>query len=273
MACKKLSIFTQVLLAILMMSLYVVALEQLSFFVNDEAGVISASFEQKIIDTLKSLRAGTSVEMVVATVNNLGGVPIEEYSLRLAHDTLGVEGKDNGALILLAVEERQYRIEIGYGLEPAVSAAAAGRIGRNVMEPYFKAGNYEEGLLHGVVALRAIIDNSSSLETQALQSTSPKSSVRATLIFLLIITFAFLLISYYFHLKEKRFNHKQSGFRKQSKNADADFAAAAAAAYLFTGRRRGGGPLGPGGGSGGGVGGFGGFGGGGFGGGGFSGRF
>jgi uncharacterized protein len=257
--------------AILMLAQPILALDQLSGFVNDEAGVISSEYRQLLNDELYSLKLNTSVEMAVATVKSLGGVPIEEYSLELAHKTLGEKGKDNGILLFLAVDDREYRIEVGYGLEPVLNAALLGRIGRNVIEPSFKQGNYEKGFLDGVKVISAILRNDTSAETQGTGSREDLGIENAQplivmgimlLIFIIIMTAS--IISAYKQAKKK--------MKKDGKHNDNDFLAAIILASIF-GRGGRGGSGGLGGFGGGSSGGFGGFGGGSFGGGGFSGKF
>jgi uncharacterized protein len=253
----------------------VFALDKLSDFVNDEAGVISPQYAFLIEKELSFLKSNTSVEMAVATVNTTGGIPIEEYSLSLAHQVLGEKGKDNGVLIFLAVADRQYRIEVGYGLEPVLNAALLGRIGRGLMEPQFKDENYEEGLLEGVRAISSILRNDSSSETEAgsqedFMSMATPFLVQAILKFMPLIIFIILLIIAFSMLSREGKGKKE---KKKSDSKMGDFAAAWIIADMF-GRRGGGGSGGFGGGGfgGGGFGG-GGFGGGSFGGGGFSGKF
>ena len=262
--------------SILILSQPILALDKLTGFVNDEAGVISQANVQLLNDELYNLKLNTSVEMAIATVNSLNGTPIEEYSLNLAHQTLGEKGKDNGVLILLAVEDRAYRIEVGYGLEPVLNAALLGRIGRNIMEPSFAKGDYEQGLIDGTDAIIAILMNDTSAETEASLQPSTISQIPFTLIFfVIIILFSVLpLIIRSWALKRKENIGKTVDSKNGSKKKDGfgDFLAAMVIANMF-GRGRGG-SGGLGGGSGGfGGGGFGGFGGGSFGGGGFSGKF
>jgi uncharacterized protein len=218
------------------------------------------------------LKLNTSVEMAVATVTSLNGTPIEEYSLNLAHKTLGEKGKDNGVLILLAVDDRAYRIEVGYGLEPVLNAALLGRIGRNIIEPSFKQGNYEQGILDGVRVISAILRNDTSFETQGTgqgnglsQQLVPPLIIIGVMFLIFILPIALSLIAAYKQAKKKM---KKDG--KDDKHKDHDFLAAMILASMF-GRGGGGGSGGSGGFGGGG--GFGGFGGGSFGGGGFSGKF
>ncbi len=231
------------------------ALEEVKTYVHDEANVISQRYEDYLFYELELLRQNTSVEMVVVTVNTLNGVPIEEYSLNLAHEHIGDEEKDNGILILLAVDDQEYRIEVGYGLEGVINAPLAGRIGREIMQPHFQTANYEQGLLDGVIGIKYIIENDDSWETTGGVLAEPKN-YRLVLILSLIGLWLFLSLM---------------GFlasRKSRPSNESYFNAAAFAVWLMNNKGgRGGGGFG-----GGGFGG-GGFGGGGFGGGGFSGKF
>jgi len=249
---KKYLIPVFVLILILVLG-SVFALDKLTSYVNDEANVISPEYEQRIYNELEELDKNTSIEVAVATVTSLNGVPIEEYSLNLAHNTLGEKGKDNGLLILLAVEDREYRIEVGYGLEPLITDSRAGRVGRDIMAPYFKAGNYEEGLLQGVITIKKILTN----QTEFTNDSSNKYENTAIIVFIVLMIVFFAVII------------AVSLIKNQKVQTDKDFKAVENAGLLF----------GPGifGGVGrggfGGSGGFGGFGGGGFGGGGASGGF
>jgi uncharacterized protein len=236
------------------------ALDKLTGFVNDEANVISPEYEAYLNQVLLELKENTSVEFAIATVRTLDGVPIEDVSLALAHNVLGDKSKDNGVLILLAVEDREYRIEVGYGLEPVIPASLAGRIGRNYMQPHFAENNFEEGLLQGAIAIISVIHGDESLETQAEEK---KVAYNATLIFIFIILIMFIVFS-----AVSAYHDNKNYPKEVAKNSrhDKDFEAAALASILFGRRGRGGGGFS-------GGGGFGGFGGGGFGGGGFSGKF
>ncbi len=242
------------------------ALDELTGFVNDEANVISPAYEQNLNQILYDLKLNTSVEMAVATVSTTGDVPLEEYSIELAHNVLGEKGKDNGLLILLTVDDRAYRIEVGYGLEPILPDALAGRIGNEVMTPRFKEGNYEQGLLDGVMVISSILKGDESWETQGAGKPAADSGAKIRLgfwgFFILILIIGNIIAGYK-HAKKKTKGKLKKGGRPDT----GDFLAAWFIASMFGRGGRGGGGFG------GGMGGFGGFGGGGFGGGGFSGRF
>jgi uncharacterized protein len=263
---KKEGVLALVILAvfILILSVNAFALEKLYGYVNDEAGVFSPQGKALLEQEIAHLRENSSVEMAVATVKSMNGTPIEEYSLNLAHKVLGDRQKDNGILVLLAVDDGEYRIEVGYGLEPVISAALAGRIGREIMAPEFRDGNYEQGLIDGTEALIKVINKDDSWETQAL--VSGYIDIKPFIPFIIII-FIFFIVTI---IRIKSYAKSNTNEPKQGKSkSDPDFLAAAVIASMFG---RGGGGGGFGGGFSGGSS-FGGFGGGGFGGGGFSGKF
>jgi len=123
-------------------------------YVEDEAGIIDPASKTKLLGYLQELEQKTGCQILVLTVKTTGGVPIEEFSLAVAEKwKLGQKGKDNGAIILVAVDDRAYRFEIGRGLEGPLPDAFVGRVGREVFIPYFRQGKYGEGLFRGVVAI------------------------------------------------------------------------------------------------------------------------
>jgi uncharacterized protein len=128
-------------------------------YVNDFADLYSESFERRLEEELKSLEASTSAEIAVVTVTDLQDTPIEDFAVRLFENwKIGKKGKDNGVLVLIAKNEREARIEVGYGLEGVITDARAGRIIRDGMTPSFKEGNYEEGTEEAVTVLTKYIN-------------------------------------------------------------------------------------------------------------------
>ena len=121
-----------------------------SGWVNDFAGVISALDREKLNSLISQIEAKTLSEIAVVTVNSMAPYDELEYA-RLLFDNwaIGKKGKDNGVLVLLAVKERAWRIETGYGLERILPDGLCGEIGRNYMVPYFKEGKYSQGLYYG----------------------------------------------------------------------------------------------------------------------------
>lgn len=127
-------------------------------YVTDFAGMFSASFRESLEEELSHFEKETTVEIAVATIENLGDYSIEEYAVRLFEDwKIGKKEKDNGILLLLAKEERKIKIEVGYGLEPVVTDGRAGRIIREKIRPNFKKENYEEGIKLAVAQIEDYI--------------------------------------------------------------------------------------------------------------------
>jgi len=125
--------------------------------VNDFAHVVDATSAARMSDMIRALQAKTGDVIVVATVNTVEPYgDIREYANKLFENGgrgVGVKGKDNGALILLALKERKVWIEVGYGLEPDITDGYAGETSREYMAPQFRAGRYGAGLLAGTERL------------------------------------------------------------------------------------------------------------------------
>lgn len=127
--------------------------------VVDTADILSASTEQTLTTLLAAHEDSTSNQVAVLTVPSLNGEAIEDFSLRVAETWgLGQAGTDNGVLLLVAVADREMRIEVGYGLEGALTDAAAGRIIRNEIAPEFRSGDYDAGVLAGVQGILGTIE-------------------------------------------------------------------------------------------------------------------
>ena len=123
-------------------------------FVNDFAGVLSVQSKQELEAFLADYEAQTTHEITVATIPRLLDETIETYAVRLFEDwKVGKAGKDNGALFVIAVDDRKMRIETGYGIEPMLTDVEAKQIVTNVVPPYFRSNDYDEGVRAGVVAI------------------------------------------------------------------------------------------------------------------------
>ena len=91
---------------------------------------------------------------MVVTVKSLQGEPIEDYGYQLGrHWGLGQKGKDNGALLIVAAEERKVRIEVGYGLEGELTDARSRTIIEGEILPRFREGDFAAGIKAGVAAI------------------------------------------------------------------------------------------------------------------------
>ncbi len=126
----------------------------LSGYVNDNAGLLSSATSTRLKNQLAELDREESTQIVLLTIPSLQGASIEEYAIAIAEKTsIGQKGKDNGALLLIARDEKKIRIEVGYGLENSLTDLRCGRIIRNVIAPHFKRGDYDSGIAAGIEAI------------------------------------------------------------------------------------------------------------------------
>jgi uncharacterized protein len=120
----------------------------------DRANVLDAGTEQRIDGYLTELEQKTTAQIILLTIDSTGGEEMHEYAFRHAEAwELGQKGKDNGALILLAVGDRKSWIEVGYGLEGVLPDIWLGAMQRQYFVPNFKRGDYATGLTQGTLAM------------------------------------------------------------------------------------------------------------------------
>lgn len=123
-------------------------------YVEDKARIIDDVTERKLNGYLQELEQKTGAQMIVLTINTTGDIPIEMYAIELAEKwKLGQKGKDNGALVVIAKDDRAYRIEVGYGLEGILPDSFCGTVGRTYFVPHFRQGRYSEGIFQGVAIM------------------------------------------------------------------------------------------------------------------------
>ncbi len=123
-------------------------------YVNDYANVLTPSTKAELEKQLQLFVASTTNEIAVVTVPSLDGDTIERYALKLFESwKIGKAKQDNGILLLVAVNDRKLRIEVGYGLEGALPDILAKNIIDTVITPSFKNGDYDTGIVQGVTAI------------------------------------------------------------------------------------------------------------------------
>lgn len=145
-------------------------------FVNDFAGTISSSAKAQLEQQLSSFGTQTGIQIAVVTVSTLGDETIEMYAVKLFEEWgIGGEAKDTGVLFLIAPNDRQVRIEVGYGLEGVLTDAQSNGIIQKIIIPAFREGKMEEGIVSGT---QAIIDvTKSEADYSSVPETSPLSSL------------------------------------------------------------------------------------------------
>ncbi|MBW3630800.1 MAG: TPM domain-containing protein, partial [Gemmatimonadetes bacterium] len=129
-------------------------------YVNDFANVIPAEQEQRIQAIIDEVRTKSGGEIVVVTLPSLERRPASEVALQIGREwRIGQKGeagdsaRNTGAVLLVAPTDREWRIETGLGTNAFITAAEAGRIGRELMVPRFQTGDYGNGILLGVAGL------------------------------------------------------------------------------------------------------------------------
>jgi len=126
--------------------------------VVDEAGILSPAARAELDAQLAAHEKATTNQVVVVTLKSLQGDDIADYGYQLGrHWGIGQKGKNNGVLLIVAPNERKLRIEVGYGLEGVLTDAESRIIIERVIKPYFKQGDYDQGIRAGVNAILAAL--------------------------------------------------------------------------------------------------------------------
>jgi uncharacterized protein len=123
----------------------------LSGRVVDDAGILDEGTRAAITQKLAEFEAKTTDQLVVVTLKSLQGTSIEDFGVELGrHWQIGQRDKNNGVLLIVAPNERRVRIEVGYGLEGALTDAVSRLIIENGITPRFRAGDFAGGITRGV---------------------------------------------------------------------------------------------------------------------------
>lgn len=134
--------------------------------VVDGANILSPGAEQKIEQALRNYEQSTSIQVVVVTTPSLQGLTIEDYGVQLGrHWQIGQKDKNNGLLLIVAPNEREVRIEVGYGLEGDMTDALAKEIITSIILPHFRENHMEEGILRGTEAILNVLAGNNITES------------------------------------------------------------------------------------------------------------
>ena len=159
---------------------------------NDYAGILSPATRGQLESVLQTIESTDSTQIVVLTITSLQGDSLEDFSLRVVEKwQIGQQGLDNGALLLVAKDDRKIRIEVGYGLEGELTDMTAGRIIKNVIAPRFKQGNFDQGIIDGVGAIVLTVKGQFNTADAPLKSSSQKPDVGGLLTMMIFFFFFF----------------------------------------------------------------------------------
>ncbi len=125
--------------------------------VVDEAGVLTSGEIDTLTRRIDAFEAASGGQMAVLIIRSLYGDAVEDYALAVAEKwQIGWKGKDNGVLLLLAMDDHRSRLEIGYGLEGVINDARAGDILRD-MAPYMRKGEYANAIDFAIRSVEAFV--------------------------------------------------------------------------------------------------------------------
>ncbi|QBZ88473.1 methanol dehydrogenase [Pseudomonas viciae] len=129
--------------------------------VVDTAQMLDPSVRGQLDGQLKAHEQATGEQVVVVTLADLQGTSIEDFGYQLGrHWGIGQKDKNNGALLIVARDDRKLRIEVGYGLEDRLTDAQSSVIINQVITPAFKTGNFNKGVSDGVAAMLLVLGGS-----------------------------------------------------------------------------------------------------------------
>lgn len=150
-------------------------------YLNDYVGVINSSETNNILSMGKELEDKTGAEAIVVIVDSTSNIPIEDYANKLFRTWgIGNKNKDNGLLILISINDKSWRVEVGRGLEGTIPDALSNKIMESLAIPSFVQGNYGQGLIssyssfcdHIATEYGTTIDKSQYLSNQTTNSSN-----------------------------------------------------------------------------------------------------
>ncbi len=170
-----------------------------SFYVYDEANLISTSTELEIVKLSEALEKESGAQIVVVTLESLSNYDLDQYAVQLFRQWgIGDAKKNNGVLIILSYTERDVRIEVGYGLEGAIPDSVAGRILDESMLPSLKDGNYDKAFLDTYTSVLNRVMNEYGITSLEGVEASGTNSEEIPLLWIIIIGIILLTLDGFF---------------------------------------------------------------------------
>lgn len=188
-----------VLLALFAMPVAAQDFPQLSGPVVDQAGIIPDEAEARLTEKLTALKTQSQRELVVVTLSSLQGYEISDYGYRLGrHWQLGEKQRNDGAILIVAPNERKLRIEVGYGLEPVLTDGLSSLIINQQIVPRFKAGDMPAGIEAGadaiITQLTLPADQAQQIAAQANAKPAKQDGIPFGLVIWLLFFFLFFVL-------------------------------------------------------------------------------
>jgi len=161
--------------------------------VNDFTNTLSYNEWKSIENILKRFEDSTSTQIVILMVNSLHGQPIEDYAVKIFEkNKIGQKSRNNGVLLLIAKEERTFKIEVGYGLEGVLTDALCSQIAEREITPQFKQANFYGGIAAGVTSM--IEATKGEYKAEPKGTIAPALSGGMLVLFVLFVVFVLMPI-------------------------------------------------------------------------------
>ncbi|MFN0188628.1 MAG: TPM domain-containing protein [Bacteroidia bacterium] len=159
--------------------------------VNDFTNTLTPNETEALEQKLLAFNDTTSTQIAVVIINTVDGYPVESYAFELGEKWgIGNKGKNNGALMLVVLQDRKIYIATGYGLEGALTDALSRRIIENDIKPFFKEGKYYEGINAGVTKIIDVVKG--EYRDSSPRKKKGKSELPSILLVLLVLGIIFL---------------------------------------------------------------------------------
>ena len=168
-------------------------IEKLKYYATDYSNTLNSAQISDLNKELYEIDQRTSNQIVVLIIPSLEGYPLEMLANEIFTDNkIGQKGKDNGVLLLVSVNDRKIRIEVGYGLEGALPDALASSIIRNEMTPYFREGNYFAGVRAGVRSISQATQGEYTNENKRKNQRDDKEGFGYPIIYIIVLILIFI---------------------------------------------------------------------------------
>ena len=179
---------------------YAAEIPIINSYITDNANVLSSYTKADLESQLKDLEKKTNGVQFVIFIEKAypKEYTLEEYALNIAeNNNIGKKGNDNGILLYVAIDDKKYRWEVGYGVESTFNSQILGRISREYLVPNFKNEDYEKGILAAFEVTKRILLNSNDADIVNLKESVGKESSQLK-IFLVIFFIVFILLIVFF---------------------------------------------------------------------------
>lgn len=164
-------------------------------YVNDFADVLTVGEEKTLEALLKDYEAKSTIEIALVTIVSLDGETVEEYTNKLADEWgVGKKNKDNGLVILNSIQDRKWRIEVGYGLEEYMTDAYSKNIGDNYLTPNLKNEKYFEAYKSTIIKIMERFGNLTDEDKERMKEEDSGDEFPLWLIIVIIVIVIILVI-------------------------------------------------------------------------------